>query len=114
MNGDCTSYKTRFTTRKYKPYGVTFTIELDGHVMKYTIGSPVLKDNISENEDNDYFDVQLFTTWSQMSIEVYVVVLKKDDDIYYPWKEVWEKAEICAEMQDFYYIIDPSKASHGY
>ena len=49
-----------------------------------------------------------------MSLEVYVVILKKDDDIYYPWKEVWEKAEICAEKQDFNFLIDPSKASHGY
>lgn len=82
--------------------------------MKYTIDSPVPRENVSQNENNDYFDVQLFTTWSQMSLEVYVVILKKDDDIYYPWKEVWEKAEICAEKQDFNFLIDPSKASHGY
>lgn len=49
-----------------------------------------------------------------MSIEIYVVVLKKDDDIYYPWKEVWEKAERCAEMCDISYYIDLDRSPNNY
>ena len=83
--------------------------------MKYTIDSPIPRENVSQNENNNYFDVQLFTTSSQMSTEVYIIILKKgDNDIYYPWKEVWEKAENCIERLDVCYYTDLDRSPNSY